>query len=289
MFLIVVAVLVLQPFPAEMAVSGLDPSASARDDLDDFMAEVLRQRSHNWDSQYNYNFRERESLEITSTIAAAPIQGFTGEYNWYVRDGYLVRSPVSVNGAKVPDEERIEQEDEWIESLKKGKSESSGLERDKFFGMDFKKGRFLYAGKTEQEGREVALVEFYSDSAFGDEADDSDDNDELDERIERGLDKTMMVKLYVLPEERQIVRMELDNADFNFLPGRWLVRVEKIEASMTMHQPYGDEWLPKEMVAYGTVTTAQGNLSVRYSRLFYDYRVSEVRVKFRFPPRSEKK
>ena len=288
MFLILVAVLVLQPVPAEMVGFYPPPEAPTQDDIDDFMAKVLRQRSHNWDSQYNYSFCERESLEITSSIAAAPIQGFTGEYLWYVRDGYLVRSPVSVNGAQVPDEERTEQEDKWIESLKKGKTEGGGLERDRFFGMDFKKGEFFYAGRTEHEGREVAVIEFYSDGVFGDEGDD-DDNDELDERIERGLDKTMMVTLYVIPEDHQIVRMTLDNAGFDFLPGRWLVRVEKIAASMTMHQPYGDEWLPQEMVAYGTVTTAQGSLSVRYTRLFYDYRVSEVRVKFRFPPRSEKK
>ena len=279
MLLILIAAFLLQPLT----------TMPAQDELDAFMADVLRQRGHNWDSQYNYSFCERESLEITSTIAAAPIQGFTGEYVWYVRDGYLVRSPVSVNGAKVPDKERIKQEDKWIESLKKGKTESSGLERDKFFGMDFKKGEFLYAGRTEYEGREVAVIEFYPNGTFADDNEKGEDKDELDERIERGLDKTMMVTLYVMPEERQIVRMNLDNAGFDFLPGRWLVRVEKVQASMTMHQPYGDEWLPEEMVAYGSVTTAQGSLAVRYTRYFYDYRESEVKVKFRFPPRSEKK
>ena len=88
---------------------------------------------------------------------------------------------------------------------------------------------------------------------------------------------------------QEIVQMTLDNVGFDFLPGRWLVQIDTIETSMTMHQPYGDVWLTRDITAFAKVTTAYGNLAIRYSKTFYDYAVAETSATFRFPPRGEKK
>jgi len=270
--------------PLSPCSNGGAMSATQDEDIDAFMAEVLKKRRRNWDQQYNYIFSERETLEFGGDMQSAPVQGFTSEYVWYVRDGYLVRSPVSVNGAPVPEDERRKREDEWIERARKGKKSGSGIDRDKFFGFKFDKGKFYYAGRREFEGRQVVMVEYYP---WGEIVDESGEEDESEREIEENLEKSMQITMYIIPEEHQIVRMSLDNIGFDFLPGKWLVRVGEIRASMTMHEPYDGAWLPKEMVAYGSVATAYGDLTVRYHRRFYDYLESEVKVQYRFPPREE--
>jgi hypothetical protein len=283
----VLALASLLAFAQPAVVTKIQQDNPIPEDLNTFMQKVLEQRNVNWDDQYNFVFSEREALEFGGSFTAAPLQGFTSEYVWYVRDGYLVRSPVSVNGAPVPDDDRRREEDQFIESAKEGKKSGQGIDRDQFFGFDFKKGEFFYAGKKEYKGQEVAVIEFYPEGMFKDDKEKATDN--LDVKIERGLDKSMMAILYVIPEEHQIVRMELGNIDFGFLPGKWLVRIDQIGAAMTMAKQYGKVWLPEEIGAVGKAVTAYGDLYVRYTRRFYDYRLAQVRVQFRFEPRKEEK
>ena len=205
-------------------------SPPANQGLDAFMAQVLERRDINWDRFYNYGFKEREVLEFAGTLQVAPIQGFERKYVWFVRDGYLVRSPLTVNGVRVSEEERNREEREWIESLEEEERED-GVDRDRFFGFKFEPGNYYYAGRREFEGREVVVVEYYPEAAFHDE----EDEDEEDE-IEAKLEKVFLVTMLIDPEERQIVQMTLDNVGLEFLPGRWLVQVSKVEATMTMHK-----------------------------------------------------
>jgi hypothetical protein len=54
---------------------------------------------------------------------------------------------------------------------------------------------------------------------------------------------------------------------------------------MTMHQPFDDIWLVRDISAYGSVTTAAGSLAVRYTKEFYNYAIAETQVRYRFGPR----
>jgi hypothetical protein len=49
---------------------------------------------------------------------------------------------------------------------------------------------------------------------------------------------------------------------------------------MTMHKPFENVWLPHAINASGAVTTANGSLTVRYLREFYDYKKTDVKVRF---------
>lgn len=253
-------------------------------DIDAFMAKVLERRKINWDELYDYVFSERETLEFGGLLAVAPVQGFRRDYVWYVRDGYLVRSPAKVNGAPVPDGERERIEQKWVESAREGKGWEGSLMRDNFFGFDFKKGEFFYAGRQEFEGREVVVIEYYPWGEFDDE---DADEDELEERIEQQMSESIWVTMLVEPQEHQIVRMTLNNLGFDFLPGRWLVRVDEIGGTMTMHKPFGEVWLPRGISAIGRVSSAYGPLMVRYTKSFSDYAKSKVKVEFRYGPRGE--
>jgi hypothetical protein len=244
--------------------------------LDQFMAKVLEQRKINWDELHGYVFNEKEELEIKGLKLAA-LESFRREYVWFVRDGYIVRSPVRVNGVKVSKEDQARAEDDWLRSRKRRKE---NVNRDEFFSFKFKPGRYLFGGMQEFQGRKLALVEYYPPIA--DSEPDSGNKGDDDEKYERMFEKTLRVSMLILPEEHQIVRFTFDNVGLEFLPARWLVRIDDLKASMTMDKPLGDVWLPKDISASGSVSTANGTIRVRYSREFFDYSRTDVKVRFWF-------
>jgi hypothetical protein len=250
-------------------------------DLDAFMERVLQRRDINWEELHNYIFREREVLEFKGMKIAA-MESFVREYAWFVRDGYLIRSPVSANGVEVSQKEQAAYERDW---LKRNKKKRRSIDREAFFVFQFTKGSFLFAGRKEHEGREVVAVEYYP--TFTDLGDDKDRKDKggksnYEEDYESMFEKAVLVTMLVLPEEHQIVKISFDTVGLEFLPYRWLVRLDELRASMTLDKPLGDIWLPKSIVAAGSLTTANANLSVKYTREFYDYRKTEVKVRFWF-------
>lgn len=258
---------------------GFSPPQDRTNNIDDFMEKVLERRDINWDDFYNYTCRERETLEVEGSLKAVPMQGFLRENIWFVRDGYLVRSPLSINGVKISREERDRAELKWIERVKK-REEKEGVDRDRFFGFKFEPGNYYFAGRQQFEGREVVAVEYYPETFFSDD----EEEDPEDAEIEEKLNKVFLITMLIDPAEHQIVQMTIDNVGFDFLPGGWLVRIGTIEASMTMHQPFGDIWLPRDITAYGRVTTAAGDLAIRYTMAFQDYAIAETKAKYRFAP-----
>ena len=91
------------------------------------------------------------------------------------------------------------------------------------------------------------------------------------------------------PKEHQIVHMTLENAGFDFLPAGWLFKLDTVELSTSMHNPFEDVWLTRDIEAYGRVTTAGGGVVVRYSSTFFDYTKAETGATYRFPPRGRAK
>lgn len=270
-------------------------------DLDALMAKVLEKREIDWDRLHNYVFREKEELQLRG-LGSAPIESWRREYLWIVRDGYLVRSPVKANGVKLSAEEQVKAEQEWIESQKRKKR--SSLEREAFFGFKFQPGRYLLAGKKKVDGHELLMIEYYP--KLGDLDDDDNESsksggeqkqphestreEETEDYYERMFEKTLVVTMLVLPEENQIVQMGFDNIRLDFLPARWLVRVDELKANLTMHKPFENVWLPQAIRGSGAVSTANGSLTVQYAREFYDYQKTDVKVRFWYEkPRPDEK
>ncbi len=268
------------PLPASQAVREAPRAeqgkAEIEGDLDSFMAKVLLKRRINWDQLHGYVFSEKETLEIKG-ISLPPMANFKREYVWIVRDGYLVRSPVRVNGVKVSKEEQAAEEERWTRRKRNKRNES--LERDSFFHFRFVPGSYLYAGRQIFEGREVVVIEHYPHKR---RADDQEKKNKKEDEYERMFEKTILVTMLIEPKEYQIVRITFDNVGLDFLPFRWLVRLEELRASMIMDKPLGDVWLPKRITAAGSVDTAGPSLTVKYTREFYDYGKTDVRVKLWF-------
>ena len=240
-------------------------------DLDAFMQKALERREVNWEKVQDFIFHEQEDLELQGFDIAAE-ESFRKEYDWYYRGGNLVRRLVRSDGVKVEGPER-----RW--NAKEGKTKPP-LSRRSFFGFKFQPGNYFLAGRDEFEGNKVLVVEYYPQNLFEDEDHGKRDDDERE--FEEAFEKTSRVRLWILPDEHQIVKMTFDNVGLEFLPYRWLVRIDDIRATLIMGQPIAGVWLPREIFATGRVSTAAASLRVQYERKFLDYREADVNVRFKF-------
>jgi hypothetical protein len=84
-------------------LSAAPPAQSG--ELDALMRQVLEKRDENWKKLQQYVLDEREQFELRGPTGAT-VWGERRDYTWYIRDGFFVRSPLSVNGAAVSERDR---------------------------------------------------------------------------------------------------------------------------------------------------------------------------------------
>jgi hypothetical protein len=161
-----------------------------------------------------------------------------------------------------------------------------------FMDFKFEAGNYYLAGREQLDGQTVLRIEYYPTRMFGGEDGNGQKRREAradrrgretGQRIERQLNKTALVTLWVDPAGHQIVKYTFDNVWMDFLPASWLVRVDDIHASMTMGQPFPGIWLPRVMDVQAGVTVASGSLEAAYSRAFSDYKQAETKSLIRIP------
>jgi hypothetical protein len=104
---------------------------------------------------------------------------------------------------------------------------------------------------------------------------------DFEKEVEHKFNKVAVITLWVDPSEHQIVKYTFENTEFNFLPGRWLVRVGDVSASMTMGQYFKGVWLPRGIAMHASLMLANGTYDAHYGRDFFDYRQGEVKARIR--------
>ena len=77
------------------------------------------------------------------------------------------------------------------------------------------------------------------------------------------------------------MKYTFSNVSMDFLPARWMVRVDDLNASMEMSQPIPGVWLPRNISIQAGVSLAVGLYTVKYDRRFTDYRRVEVTTTIR--------
>ncbi len=154
--------------------------------------------------------------------------------------------------------------------------------------FEFEPGNYYFAGRERLAGRGVLRVEYYPERLFGEGSRDDAECGRAAAFAVPGaheaLNKTALVTLWIDPEEHRIVRFAFDDAGFDFLPLRWLIRLDDLSASMTMGRPLDDDvWLPERVEASGVMTMASGSATVTYSRTFTDWRRARTGGRLRGP------
>ncbi len=173
-----------------------------------------------------------------------------------------------------------------------------------FLRFKFEPGNYYLAGREVLDGRDVLRIEYYPTRLFKDALKEEERTGgaapappseskpkpkprrelEVDvdvEAMERKMNKVSLVTLWVDVTDEQIVKYTFENLDMDFMPGRWLVRVEAISASMEMGQYFGSVWLPKQLAIHASVRLASGPFEATYRRDFYDYRLAETKARIR--------
>ena len=165
-------------------------------DLDAFMERALARREVDRKVLNDYILDEKEEFEILGP-GRYRLHRTSRAYTWFVKDGIHVRSPLRFDGVSVPEKERREYEENWLEreqqrQARKAKGEKekndvaisgSGIPADvggnkvpteprfvsEAYFMDFKfePGNYYLAGREQFEGQEVVKIEYYPRQLFG--------------------------------------------------------------------------------------------------------------------------
>jgi hypothetical protein len=94
------------------------PVPFAQSDIDALMKKVLARRDDNWKKLQQYVLEEHYLIDIRGP-SNSRIWADRREYFWYPRDGFFIRSPLTVNGVAVPEGARRAAEEQhlrWVRS-----------------------------------------------------------------------------------------------------------------------------------------------------------------------------
>ena len=152
------------------------------------------------------------------------------------------------------------------------------LSESYWLDFEFEPGNYYFAGRERLAGRDVLRIEYFPERLFREGGSDDEACARPALRVpgrQEAFNENTLVTLWIDPDEHQIVRFTFDNLGFDFLPLRWLIRLDELTASMTMGRPLDDVWLPERIEARGVMTMANGSTTVAYSRTSSDYREAE--------------
>ena len=146
-----------------------------------------------------------------------------------------------------------------------------------FLEFEFDPGQYALVGRETLDGHEVLRVEYYPTKLF-DEGRTKPNRRVREHEIEvqRQLNKTTVVTLWVDPKAEQIRRYRADGFDWSFLPGSSIVQFEEIHGSMDMSEAFPGVWLPDAIEMRFGLVTALGRFGGRYEVRYHDYRLAEV-------------
>jgi hypothetical protein len=280
---------------------------SAQSDLDAFMARVVERRDENWKKLQQYVLDERETFRLFGP-GGVRVYGFRREYTWFIRQGVFVRSPVAADGVAIGESERRKHEEAWIareerrearRARKEGReAQPPGAMEDVlrhslepqfvsaayFLKFRFDPGRYALAGRDVIDERPVLRIEYYPTRLFRDADDErGGDGRERDrreaDRLNAQMNKVSLITLWVDQETHQILRYTFDNVGMDFLPGRTVVRVDEVTASMRMAEAFPEVWLPDTIDMRFRFMTAAGAVEARYDVRYHDYRLADVKAR----------
>jgi len=316
--------------------AAVPANLDAQSDLDAFMEKVLARRDDNWKKLQQYVLEEKEAFDVTGP-GRFPLWGMRREYNWFIRDGIFVRSPISADGVKLSEADRRKAEEQWLRRQKnreerekrnaerraKGEPEERGstsiaigptgvdvsTSDDKetgtpitntedmlkqvrepqfvssayFLKFKFEKGHYALAGRDKIGDIQALKIEYYPREGLFKEGKSKPDKKvkSEDDLIEEKMNKASMVTLWVEPKTYQILQYTFKDLDWDFFPGRSLVRIGDTEATMQMTQAFPNVWLPGSIAMQFEMMLAVGAVDATYRVDYQNYKEAAVTYKIK--------
>ena len=316
--------------------SGLPASVLAQSDLDAFMEKVLARRDDNWKKLQQYVLEEEEGFDLTGP-GGFPLWGMRREYQWFIRQGIFVRSPVTADGVKLSEADRKKAEDQWLrrqrnrdenekrraEQRAKGEEvdgkttsvaitptgvvvSSSDDERTGppitntddllkqvrepqfvssayFLKFRFEQGHYALAGREKIGDIQALKIEYYPEAGLFKDGRSKPDRKvkREDDRIEEKMNKASIVTLWIDPATHQILQYTFADVDWDFFPGRSLVRIGDVQATMQMAQAFPNVWLPKSIEMHFEMMLAVGAVDATYRVDYQNYKEAAVTYKIK--------
>lgn len=159
-----------------------------------------------------------------------------------------------------------------------------------FLKFKFEEGKYALVGRETIDGRELLKIEYFPAMLFSKEQNSRQHRREIgqnlkednqDAALERMLNKVSLVTLWIEPSSYQIVKYNFANVNMDFLPAAWLARLTDLRATMTMHQPFPDVWLPKNVDFYFSAMLAIGEMDARYQLNYMNYKLATATARIK--------
>ncbi|MDO8680778.1 MAG: hypothetical protein Q7R30_19850 [Acidobacteriota bacterium] len=152
-----------------------------------------------------------------------------------------------------------------------------------FLRLRFESGHYALAGREKIDGRDALKIEYYPRAGLFNDG-RSRPNKKIrdkDDEIEEKMNKASMVTLWVDPATHQILQYIFDDLDMDFFPGdfsagRALVRIDDLQATMKMSQPFPNVWLPKSIEMHFGMMLAVGAVDATYHVDYLNHKLADV-------------
>jgi hypothetical protein len=147
-----------------------------------------------------------------------------------------------------------------------------------FLKFRFESGHYALAGREKIDGRDALKIEYYPRTGLFNDGKSKPNKKvrDRDDEIEEKMNKVSMVTLWVDPATHQILQYIFDDLDMDFFPGRSLVRIDDLQATMKMAQPFPNVWLPASIEMHFGMMLAVGAVDATYQVEYLNYRLADV-------------
>jgi hypothetical protein len=152
-----------------------------------------------------------------------------------------------------------------------------------FLKFKFETGQYALAGRENISGVETLKIEYYPRAGLFKDG-RTRPNKEVRKReddVEDKMNKASMVTLWIEPKSHQILQYVFSDIDWDFFPGRSLVRVGDVAATMQMTQAFPNVWLPRSIEMRFEMMLAVGPVEGAYQVEYLNYKEAAVTYKIK--------
>src|SRR5688500_423371 len=152
-----------------------------------------------------------------------------------------------------------------------------------FLKFKFETGHYALAGRELVGDVQALKIEYYPEAGLFKDGRSKPDRKvkDKDDKIEDKMNKASMVTLWIEPKTHQILQYTFENMDWDFFPGRALVRVGDMRATMKMGQAFPNVWLPRGIEMQFEMMLAVGAVDAAYRVEYLNYKEAAVTYKIK--------